>query len=939
VEETAAPPLVTEEEEEAPAWLQELPAASAEEAEVPPLVAAEEAALPDWLRELPPLEETAAPPLVTEEEEESPAWLQELPAAPLEESPAPAVIEPEGEEFPDWLSALPPAAEAGQPAPLSETMDHVLPPDEAPDTPTWWAELEEAPADTPPLVSDWLTEVSAAPVAETEVSAEEFEPPDWLAGLRQAPAEEEEGEAPEWMAAPEPAAAEELEIPDWLSALRQAPPVEREEEISDRPAETAVEETAQTPPWLAGITDMPAAEEELAPPAAAVPAWLSESSEATIEQTAPPLAATEEDIELPAWLADLPPAPPAAAPVLPTADEAAETPDWLIETTSAPVSEEETPPWLRDTFEMAVEETVEAGPAEETVEIPDWLARLPEMPPEIAEAPVAQEAEQAPAWLAELGTEEELVLPDWLSETPPGLVKPAPESPGAGEVAPAEAEAEALLAGEDEPAVPDWLLEIEGADTLIDQPPIEKKEPPPDQDKGDEPDEGEPPPFSPGPDSPPPPAGGQAQKTDPAKTDSPAGASKSWWRALPKNAADLDEDDGKIAESTGVLTDLSGILPAQKIGPGAALTELGPVPFEGQKEAVLAAAREFQAIATAAPQPATLPAPLSRGDQLVKGVLRSGLYLLFMLLIALPLLPGLQKVIDPATDRRAPWTEPDGSLSEVLDRQRRELISSELGIIDVQQPGSVALVSFDYSPATQGELRPLAEAVLGRLRGQGMRLILVSLQPEGAALAQQTIDSILKADNEAYGTRLVNLGYLPGQVTAIRELAGGRLFATLSDYQNGAPFSQMQPNGWDDVQNMEQVAVVVNLTDNPTTARWWVEQMEAAVVPAGSERFLLAVTSATADPFLRPYRDSQQLDGLISGINGAAAIEAARKRFDSARQMLDSQSIAHFLIIVLIAAGTVVGWMPSAAHEAGSGQSQPAGPPGSANESTTPQLA
>ncbi|MEW5959719.1 MAG: hypothetical protein AB1801_18495, partial [Chloroflexota bacterium] len=72
VEETAAPPLVTEEEEEAPAWLQELPAASAEEAEVPPLVAAEETELPAWLRELPPLEETAAPPVVTGEEEEAP---------------------------------------------------------------------------------------------------------------------------------------------------------------------------------------------------------------------------------------------------------------------------------------------------------------------------------------------------------------------------------------------------------------------------------------------------------------------------------------------------------------------------------------------------------------------------------------------------------------------------------------------------------------------------------------------------------------------------------------------------------------------------------------------------------------------------------------------------------------------------------------------------
>jgi hypothetical protein len=82
------------------------------------------------------------------------------------------------------------------------------------------------------------------------------------------------------------------------------------------------------------------------------------------------------------------------------------------------------------------------------------------------------------------------------------------------------------------------------------------------------------------------------------------------------------------------------------------------------------------------------------------------------------------------------------------------------------------------------------------------------------------------------------------------------------------------------------------------------------VEPDSGERYVLAAASATADPYLRPYRASEQIDGLISGINGAAAVEAQRNNFGPARQMLDSQSIAHLLIIILIAAGTMVGWMP-----------------------------
>ena len=84
--------------------------------------------------------------------------------------------------------------------------------------------------------------------------------------------------------------------------------------------------------------------------------------------------------------------------------------------------------------------------------------------------------------------------------------------------------------------------------------------------------------------------------------------------------------------------------------------------------------------------------------------------------------------------------------------------------------------------------------------------------------------------------------------------------------------------------------------------------META--PQSDQRSILAATSAVANPFLRPYRQSEQLDGLISGVEGAAAIESVRNNFGPARRMLDSQSLAHLIIIILIAVGTMVGWMP-----------------------------
>ena len=149
-----------------------------------------------------------------------------------------------------------------------------------------------------------------------------------------------------------------------------------------------------------------------------------------------------------------------------------------------------------------------------------------------------------------------------------------------------------------------------------------------------------------------------------------------------------------------------------------------------------------------------------------------------------------------------------------------------------------------------------------------------------------------------------------GEAGALTSVRKRFLEETIKDFKEGLTFESAERAGWSDVNDLSQIDVVVTLADNPTIARWWIEQMEMAVNPDGSERFLLAATSAAAAPFLQPYRDSQQLDGLIAGINGAAAIEAGRKQFGSARQMLDSQSIAHLFIVVLIVAGTIAGWMP-----------------------------
>ncbi len=374
------------------------------------------------------------------------------------------------------------------------------------------------------------------------------------------------------------------------------------------------------------------------------------------------------------------------------------------------------------------------------------------------------------------------------------------------------------------------------------------------------------------------------------------------WLAVLKNAdkavVDMDSD---TTETTGMLAGMNSLLPAAKVMLPSSEGQVLPANLNK-------AVQDFYNIATQPPQPVTLPSPLTGREKFIGNTLKAALLLLFVALIAIPFLPGTEKFVE---GKQVAWTEPLHTSNEVLDSQRRQLRSEQLGAVDVQQPDSVALVSFDYSTATQGEMQPLAEAILGRLKGQGMRIIAISLEPEGTVIAQQTLDDMLaKRKAEEYGAKVVNLGYIPGQVAAVRALAANQTnLAEIADFKEGLTFAERTT--WDDIQNMEQVDLIVTLADNPATARWWAEQLEIIPPAEDKERFLLAATSAGAGPFMQPYRASGQLDGLISGITGAAAIESGRNNFGPARQMIDSLSIAHLIIVIVIAVATIMAWMPS----------------------------
>jgi len=217
--------------------------------------------------------------------------------------------------------------------------------------------------------------------------------------------------------------------------------------------------------------------------------------------------------------------------------------------------------------------------------------------------------------------------------------------------------------------------------------------------------------------------------------------------------------------------------------------------------------------------------------------------------------------------------------------------------------GRPVLVAFDYTPATAGELDPQARALVRHLLSRGLPVVTVSLVPEGPALAGQVMVQEMAGYPEAlYGGAYVNLGYLAGGEAALRALAAGLPAAVPVDSLAGLPLGELPATAR--VTGLDDLGLIVVLAGDSESVRWWVEQ-----VGARTRTPLVAGVSAAIEPQLRPYRDSGQLAGLISGLPGAARYAALTGAGADWAGRLDALSLGLLVLIVVVVLGNLASWL------------------------------
>jgi len=701
--------------------------------------------------------------------------------------------------------------------------------------------------------------------------------PDWLPGLSKAAAEEDE-QVPNWLAglrggksvesAPTPAPDEEfspgLNNVDWMARLGNQP----QEPTPGEETPAWEQPGSETLPEPAGVDDSPD--------------WLKTLQSSPPSAAQDPPAPVQGADNLPEWLSGLPGISAQSSPSPNEAVEPAHTdsmPDWLdqLEQNSSPSEpgtpaggDESVPDWLSNlegksgpaseapATGFSSEPNSAANPLAET---PGWLSQLQ------ADVNAAQEAQQhkddfevvpaPPASRKETGP-----LPDWLSAIEPAAPFSTSSTPaliGDNKDNPPGEQGQTAFSME----TPDWLSKL-NPEQAADKPAFTDE--------------------------------GQADIENLEAAELP-----SWVQALRPVESVVESktalvDVSRIAEISGPLAGLRGVLPSE---PGLGL--LRKPPAYSTKLQVSDGQHRYASTLERLIAGETTPRVTKTTHLSSNQFLRWLIAALLFLAVGLPLV---------GANTNGAQIAPPTSLESTDKGDSSQIIDGLAGNVPV-------LVAFDYDPALSGELEAVAAPLMDQLLTKNVPLAFISTSPTGPALAEHFLlqTPLVNMHHYQSGVQYVNLGYLAGGPAGILYFANTPTQAmqfTLAGQSVVWGTGPLQG-----IQNLSDFSAVIILTDNADTGRNWIEQ--AGPHLGGTP--MLMIISAQAEPMIRPYFNSGQIKGLVSGLTDAKIYEQIYIRPGLANRYWDSFSIGMLVAELMIGVGAILGVVTNwRAHQKDSGE-------------------
>jgi hypothetical protein len=267
---------------------------------------------------------------------------------------------------------------------------------------------------------------------------------------------------------------------------------------------------------------------------------------------------------------------------------------------------------------------------------------------------------------------------------------------------------------------------------------------------------------------------------------------------------------------------------------------------------------------------------------------------IFRLIVAIALLlPMIWMVVSNSQQSSAPQP---GNVPGVVDFTQR---------IQSLPVNATVLVAFDYQAGFSGEMNIAITNMLSQLMKNNAYITMVATTPAGPALAETIIKTTNTSSTANAGmyTNYANLGYIPGGTLGLLGLA--------TSPRSILPYALNASNVWagaalKPITTVKDFAAVIVITDDPDTARMWIEQVGPQLRQAGTP--LLFISSAQAEPLIRPYYQATpaQVQGLVAGLAGGLAYARAIGNYQP-NGMWDALSAGITVSILIILIGSIAG--------------------------------
>lgn len=234
--------------------------------------------------------------------------------------------------------------------------------------------------------------------------------------------------------------------------------------------------------------------------------------------------------------------------------------------------------------------------------------------------------------------------------------------------------------------------------------------------------------------------------------------------------------------------------------------------------------------------------------------------------------------------------------------------------IEALPAGSPVLLSFDFDPASGGELLPMATSLVHQCAARGHRMIFIALWPLGPQMVDETIKRVIRADypHLKEGVDYVNLGFQAGNEAVMKVM--------LTDFTKAFPTTKSGIAVGDVValKGMQRVAdfpLLITISAGYPGAKEWIQYV---VSSSGGKIKMVTGCTGVQTPQLYPYYPTQ-LNGMLGAIKGAAEYEAlvnlslapkdssapVPAKYLEAQRRMGPQLGAHLLMVSLIILGNI----------------------------------